>query len=249
MRWADSWQGFGRSQFPAHHRRQRHQLVGRHTVLVLRPFDEVSTPANTLGSVPVHPARRCTGLARSPIETWGDRMAVKEQACSTERCSRTAAYTTRTKPSWCTECMAEMLATMGLAPLAEFPATPMGTGSPGARHATPNATTGGNTCWNCETATNPPAGAATGSSSRPVRLDRPDGRGQAAPPLGCQRFRPRRRARGVAERQPARHHPLPSLRPPGDQAPGRHRMGVPVPSQQQALPSPDAIATALELDD
>lgn len=48
-------------------------------------------------------------------------MATREQLCSTEGCGKQAAFTTRTKPAWCVGCLTDILAGLGMDPIAEFP--------------------------------------------------------------------------------------------------------------------------------
>lgn len=45
----------------------------------------------------------------------------KVQQCSTDGCDRLAAFTTRTKPAWCLECLIGILSELGLDPLETFP--------------------------------------------------------------------------------------------------------------------------------
>lgn len=44
-----------------------------------------------------------------------------EQACSTDGCSNTAAFTTRTKPAWCDDCLTSILAELKMDPATAFP--------------------------------------------------------------------------------------------------------------------------------
>lgn len=48
-------------------------------------------------------------------------MAAVAQTCSTPGCSRTAAFSTRTKPAWCSECLVNMLAELRMDPVTDFP--------------------------------------------------------------------------------------------------------------------------------
>ncbi|NMR30918.1 zinc-ribbon domain-containing protein [Crystallibacter degradans] len=45
----------------------------------------------------------------------------KDQVCSTEGCGKPAAFTTRSKPAWCTDCLTGILAELDLVPLGDFP--------------------------------------------------------------------------------------------------------------------------------
>lgn len=48
-------------------------------------------------------------------------MPRKTQICSTDHCDNTAAFTTRSKPAWCTDCLTRILNTMSLEPVVPFP--------------------------------------------------------------------------------------------------------------------------------
>jgi hypothetical protein len=48
-------------------------------------------------------------------------MTVKTQECSTAGCVKPAAFTTRTRPAWCIDCLDKMLREAGLEPAEPFP--------------------------------------------------------------------------------------------------------------------------------
>jgi hypothetical protein len=48
-------------------------------------------------------------------------MAAREQLCSTEGCGRPAAFRTTSNPTWCVDCLNDILAGLGLEPAVPFP--------------------------------------------------------------------------------------------------------------------------------